>query len=307
MKREIKRVLILGNGYVGGMIFNHFRDRSVIYDKASQLLGGDGFAVYLKSRKDLDYHSRSALTQFINSHDIDIVINCAGFTGRPNVDECELKKWDCWNLNVVVPYSINTVCNETDTEYIHISSGCVYSGYNKDWGENDSPNFGLDATSSFYSKSKHAFEEVSNNCCVVRVRMPFDDTLSDRSYITKILKYDNLINYVNSKTYIPDLCRFIVDELILTSNNIRMSDIGILNFVNPDPLVTSDITSILDEYGDIKNNNWKFVPIDGIDITAPRSNCILDTSKLYKMFPNFEINSEKDAMIKACNNIKTSS
>jgi UDP-glucose 4,6-dehydratase len=255
---------------------------------------------FLKSRKDLDYGNDATLYKFILNNGITHVINCAGFTGRPNVDEGEQKKKLCWELNVKLPLKISNVCKTSGIDYIHISSGCIYSGYEKEFTETDEPNFGLFDNSSYYSKTKHAFETLNEYGCTIRVRMPFGNDLHERSYLTKILKYDNLVNYKNSKTYIPDLCNFI--EYIV-ENNISTNSIGVINFVNPEAQDTEFATEIMKAYG-FENKNWKFVDIKDINIIAPRSNCVLSIDKLRTMFPDFNIQTEGSAMDMALINTK---
>ena len=116
----------------------------------------------------------------------------------------------CYELNTFTPLRISNLCKTYGINYIHISSGCIYTGYEKQFTEEDAPNFGLfSKESSTYSKSKHAYELGCDYGLIIRVRMPFCDQLHDRSYLTKILKYNNLINQVNSKTYVPQLLDFI--------------------------------------------------------------------------------------------------
>jgi dTDP-4-dehydrorhamnose reductase len=279
-------VLILGAGYVGTELYTHSAKEHVNY--------------FLKSRKDLDYANDATLYKFILNNGITHVINCAGFTGRPNVDEGEQKKKLCWELNVKLPLKISNVCKTSGIDYIHISSGCIYSGYEKEFTETDEPNFGLFDNSSYYSKTKHAFETLNEYGCTIRVRMPFGNDLHERSYLTKILKYDNLVNYKNSKTYIPNLCNFI--EYIV-ENNISTNSIGVINFVNPEAQNTEFATEIMKAYG-FENKNWKFVDIEDINIIAPRSNCVLSIDKLRTMFPDFDIQTEGSAMDMALINTK---
>ena len=78
--------LILGKGYVGNHLYNHIKENTII-----------------KSRKELDYHNEDTLYTFLLNSDITTVISTVGFTGKPNVDECEDKKDECFNLNVLVP------------------------------------------------------------------------------------------------------------------------------------------------------------------------------------------------------------
>ena len=282
----MNNVLIIGAGYVGSQLFS-------LADKAKA-------TYFLHSRKTLDYTDQSALRKFLLNYNITHVVNCSGFTGRPNVDEGELKKKECWNLNVITPLAVSNTCKSLGINFIHISSGCIYSGYDKEFTEEDEPNFGLFNESSFYSKTKHAFETINDYGCTIRVRMPFSNSLHERSYITKILLYDNLINYKNSKTYIFDLCNFI--EYIVT-NNISANNIGIINFVNPEAKDTEYIVDRM-KFFELVNKNWKFVDIKDINIKAPRSNCVLKNAKLKRLFPDFYIRSESEALNEALTKIK---
>lgn len=282
----MNNVLIVGAGYVGIELFS-------LVDKLKA-------NYFIFSKKNLDYTNESVLRKFLLNNNITHVINCSGFTGRPNVDEGELKKKECWNLNVIIPITLSKTCKALDINFIHISSGCIYSGYEKEFTEEDEPNFGLYDTSSFYSKTKHAFETLNDYGCTIRVRMPFSDDLHERSYITKILKYDNLVNFRNSKTYISDLCNFI--EYIIV-NNIIVSKIGVINFVNPGAKDTEYIVNRMKLFG-YENKNWKFVDLEDIDIKAPRSNCVLSIDKLQKIFPDFYIQTEEAAINMALSSAK---
>lgn len=276
----MKKVLILGKGYVGSILFRSTKDTSDI-------------EYQVHSKESLDYSNLSVLNKYILNNDITHVVNCFGFTGRPNVDECETRKEECWNLNVVLPLKISRLCESLGIQYIHISSGCIYTGYDKVFKETDTPNFGLFDYSSFYSKSKHAFETMNSYGTVIRIRMPFGDELVDRSYLTKILKYNNIVDFVNSKTYIPNLCEFV--DLIIKNNH---TNIGVINFVNPEPLSTVQVVDML-KSNKLENPCWDFVSIDSLKLKAPRSNCVLSIDKLQTLFPDFKILSEKEAIAKA--------
>lgn len=279
-------VLILGAGYVGTEVYSFLRK--------------DNKKVFIRSRKELDYANQGTLRKFLGNNDIDYVINCAGFTGRPNVDEAELKKKECWELNVELPLAVQKSCDSFGANYIHISSGCIYSGYDKEWTEEDEPNFGMFGDSSFYSKSKHAYERLSKIGCTIRLRMPISDDFSPRNFITKIHNYDYLINFRNSKTYLPDLAYFLEHVI---SNNRSVNNIGPLNFVNTHAQDTKYLTERMKAYG-LGNDNWKFVDIKDINIIAPRSNCVLSTAKLHHLFPDFHMQSEAEAIESALTNIQ---
>ena len=123
--------LILGSsGYVGSKIF-HFLTRN-----ESEVLG--------ISRSEIDYTNPKVLKEFLRSKKPRFLINAAGYTGKPNVDACELAKADCLDGNSVLPGTIRQVCEELKITWGHISSGCIFSGRRSDgggWTEDDSPNF----------------------------------------------------------------------------------------------------------------------------------------------------------------------
>lgn len=279
MKKKV-RVLIVGNGYVGGYVF-------------AQLNANRDLSCTLESKATTDYTDEWTLREMLKLDRFDYLINAQGYTGRPNVDAAESDKEACWKYNVQVPVMFNKVCRELNVQPIHITSGCVFTGYDKAWNEADEPNFGVfNSDASFYSTSKHAFESVSDNGITIRIRMPFCDTLHERSYLTKIHKYNNLISAVNSKTYIPELVNFI--EQIIEEGR---TGYDVVHFTNPEPLETAGVVELMREAG-LENDNWSWVDIEELDLAAGRSNCILDTTKLKEEY-GFTMLTETEALKKA--------
>lgn len=275
-----QKVLILGKGYVGGYLL-------------AGMVKNPSIEVEALSKAELDYTDEYYLRDYMKEHRFDYLINAQGFTGRPNVDQAEEMKEDCWRYNVQVPLMFNTLCRELHVQPIHITSGCIFTGYDKCWTEVDEPNFGVfNPDASFYSTSKHAFESVSDNGITIRIRMPFCDILHDRSYLTKIHKYDNLIQAVNSKTYIPELVDFI--ETIVEDER---KGHDVVHFTNPDPLATTSVVDIMRGF-ELENLNWSWVDIEELDLAAGRSNCVLDTTKVKQEY-GYTISTEADALKKA--------
>ena len=74
----------------------------------------------------------------------DFVINCAGYTGKPNVDACETNKGECRKGNIELPKVISNACALVGIPWGHVSSGCIYTGNRLDgsgFTEEDPPNF----------------------------------------------------------------------------------------------------------------------------------------------------------------------
>lgn len=275
--------VIFGKGFIGNHIYNHLKNESDI-----------GFY----SRADIDYSNNDKLKKFLNEHkDIKFVINCCGYTGHPNVDACETNQQDCLFYNLNVPANINSVCIERKIQPIHVSSGCIYTGYNKDFTEEDAPTFGLfNKEASFYSKTKHLFEMACrnflNNITILRIRMPYTDTKEHKNYLYKILQYDNLIDNKNSITYVNDVGRF-VDFVI--KNQIK----GTYNVVNDGAVSASQVVELFKK-NDIKNDKWNFVDFKALKTRANRSNCILSNKKVKDLGFNFSdtLKSVEDCIIK---------
>jgi len=267
------RILILGKGYVGTTMSRKL---------------GSAYDVTILSKSDLDYTNRAKLFMYLTKQDnrYSYVINTCGYTGRPNVDACEDNKEDTWYYNVNVPINIQKTCKDVGVKLIHISSGCIYDGYEKDFEETDEPNFGLlTARSSWYSKTKHACEMtmMDRDVYIFRIRMPFCSTWSERNILTKLIKYNNVIDCKNSLTNLEDLCGFILYFLADLETD-KDHPYGIYNVVNPEPVYTSEITELLTNYG-LGNDSWNKISLEELYKTtkAHRSNCVLSDKKIHSL------------------------
>ena len=278
------KVLILGKGYVGGYVLASMAKNPTIDVEAL-------------SKADLDYSDEWELRNFLSTNKFDYLVNAQGFTGRPNVDQAEVEKEACWKYNVQVPLMLSRVCKDLNIQPIHITSGCIFTGYDKAWSEIDEPNYGVfNPDASFYSTSKHAFESVNDYGITIRIRMPFCDILHDRSYLTKIHKYDHLIQAVNSKTYIPDLVDFI--ETLVEDGRTGTDTV---HFCNPEPLDTGRVIDLMRGF-ELENLNWSFVDFEELGCKANRSNCTIDSTKVQEEY-GYALQTEAEALKKALANI----
>ena len=135
-------------------------------------------------------HALRPLLEFLRSEqDRRSSSTAAGYTGKPNVDACELDKAGTLAGNTLLPQTIAHACAAAGIPWGHISSGCIYSGakiaadgamrVEKDmtkpelhalaeekspailgFTETDTPNFSFrDLPCSFYSGTKALGEE----------------------------------------------------------------------------------------------------------------------------------------------------
>src|SRR5580693_8251656 len=80
------------------------------------------------SRKQADYTRFDVLLDFLKMKKPALVVNAAGYTGKPNVDACELHKADTLQGNTLFPQTVAQACTAARIPWGHVSSGCIYSG-----------------------------------------------------------------------------------------------------------------------------------------------------------------------------------
>lgn len=270
--------LIIGKrGYISNKLQNYF------LKKVSEEEYPPCFFYVLSPKNDrtghIDYNKIKSFI-FNNKHRLDGIINCFGYTGKPNVDACESIKEIVLEYNAVFPAKIARYSQQYDIPFLHISTGCLYTGQ-RVFSEQDVPNFCIGGDSgeySWYSATKEIGEKMLldlDKVWSLRIRMPFDQHFEPKNYLYKILTYDTLIDIPNSLTNINDLNRCIEHTLI---NKIPY---GVYNIVNSGSVNSRKITELFDKHG-IKKQ-WKF--FDDYDnfnkiIKTPRSNCILSNYKI---------------------------
>jgi dTDP-4-dehydrorhamnose reductase len=203
----------------------------------------------------------------------DIIINCIGATGRPNVDWCESHKPETYFANVHIPHLLAEHCKKHGIKLVHISSGCVYQGDNngKGWSEDDPPNF----EGSWYSWSKAVSERLLSgydDVLTLRIRMPIDSVPGERELVGKLLRYNKVIVAPNSVTIIDDF-------ITALEHLLRENATGIYNVTNPEPVTHQEILELYEELKG-KKLHKEYIDPAKLEVAAPRSNCILNTTKL---------------------------
>jgi 3,5-epimerase/4-reductase len=100
----------------------------------------------------------------------------------------------------------------------------------------------------------------------------------------------------NSMTVLPELLPILIDMVINNEN-------GTINLVNPGYINHNEILEMYKEIID-PNFTWNNMTLEEQDniLLAKRSNNILNTNKLEKLYPN--VNNIKDSIKNLFNNIK---
>ena len=266
--------IILGkNGYIAQAIIKELTSRDLSHIALSRT------DVDYINKCDFDLYVLKNFNRNILEGENIIVVNCAGYIGKPNVDACELAKADCVEGNVLFPAMLSQLCADRGYQYVHISSGCIYGGYEKHFTEEDAPNFDFQ-NGSFYSGTKALAEKVvienSPSSYIFRLRIPFDEYASPRNYLTKLMSYDTLLDAENSLSHRGDFAKYTID---LIGQKVPR---GIYNITNKGSVTTKDVVKLIKKYN-LSDKEFKFfknLNSFNKEITAPRSNCVLDTSKI---------------------------
>lgn len=148
------KIFVLGcNGMAGHMISLYFAE------KGHDVLG------FAKSKSSLvkcitgDALDTALLKEIIENGKFDSVINCIGVLNKAAEDNKALATF----LNSYLPHFLAEITEKTDTQVIHMSTDCVFSGKRGSYTENDFPD-----GETFYDRSKALGELCDNKNITLR-------------------------------------------------------------------------------------------------------------------------------------------
>jgi dTDP-4-dehydrorhamnose reductase len=262
--------LLGGSGYVGGAF--------------QALLRRKGMRFRNLRRSEVDYTDPGVLRSALLADKPEFLVNAAGYTGKPNVDACELHKAECLFGNAVLPGRIAAACEEAGVPWGHVSSGCIYSGAGPGGGgfsEDDAPNFTFRSNQcSFYSGTKGLGEEVlagHPGVFVWRLRIPFESVDNPRNYLSKLMRYSRLLEATNSISELNEFAEAALDCWA------RRLPFGTYNVTNPGRVTTREVVELIRRSG-VCDKQFDFFPSERDFMAAaaktPRSNCVLNPAKL---------------------------
>jgi dTDP-4-dehydrorhamnose reductase len=268
------------NGWIGG--------------KLIELLTAQGKTFHLAESRT---YNRESVVAEIEKYKPTHVLNAAGVTGRPNVDWCEDHKAETIRSNVIGCLNVADICAEKGIHHLLYATGCIfeYDAAHTIGGagflETDAPNF----HKSYYSHTKAMVEDMLSvfpTTCTLRVRMPISDDLSPRNFVTKIVKYDRVVDAPNSMTVLTELLPV---SLIMAERRLT----GIYNFCNPGAISHNEVLALYKKYVD-PSYTWNNFTLDeqAQILKAGRSNNTLDHTKLTNALPDVHIDEIHVAMEK---------
>lgn len=290
-------IILLGaSGYIGQAFATEMQKRNRPFKSVS--------------RSQMDYSKFDALLRFLRDTKPTFLINAAGYTGKPNVDACEVARADTLQGNTLLPQTIAQACAAAGVPWGHVSSGCIFSGakilengqtrVERDMShpelkklaetnpaaihgftETDEPNFSFrQSPCSFYSGTKALGEEAIagvGQSYIWRLRIPFDQFDNSRNYLSKVQRYSKVYDNVNSISHRADFVQACLD---LWESRAAF---GIYNITNPGFVTTRQVVKCIEKIlkparkFEFWENDEEFYHFAA---KTPRSNCVMDVSKL---------------------------
>ncbi len=256
---SIPKILIFGAGYVGQIFADRLQDAVLT---------------------NVDIADEEAVREVLEMYQPENVLNCAGKTGKPNVDWCESNKLPTFRSNTIGILVLAHVCAERGIHLTHLGSGCIFYGPSPDpagWRESDFGN-----PTAFYSRTKYAADLVLSelpNVAVARLRMPIDSVPGPRNLITKLASYPKIIDVENSVSVIDDLVNAVRQLMEKRAQ-------GIFHVVNEGTMKHRDLMALYHELVDPQHTN-EWIENDelvkqGLAVKG-RSNCILQSTRLREL------------------------
>ncbi len=264
------------------------------------------------SRRAFDYTRFDLLFDYVRRIRPSLVINAAGYSGRPNMDSCETERMVTFQANTLLPQTISRVCLMTNTPLGQVSSGCIYSGakvfeagqlrVERDlntpplrrlfdanperffgFTELDEPNCTFrHGPCSFLSGTKALAEESlrsNSQAYLWRLRIPFYHEDDPCNLLTKLRSYERIFDHITSLSHLEDYVKACLDLCE------KKAPYGTYNVTNPGAVTTRQVAHLIEqalhlprpfEFWDSDEEFYARVA------KAPRSASILDTSKLQR-------------------------
>jgi dTDP-4-dehydrorhamnose reductase len=284
-------ILLLGaSGYFGRAFAGELRRR--------------GHSFIPLTRRAFDYTRFDFLFEYLRNMKPVFLINAANYCGVPNEAGCETEREQAMSVNALLPQMIARVCSMTKIPWGHVSSGSIYAGgkviedgkerMEKDLGnpavrrlfaahpewfrgfsEADEANFSFrHPPCSFYSGTKALAEEAIHElgqCHIWRLRLPFNG--HDEPCNLLCQQPESMDDAINSLSHLEDCVKACLDLWEIRA------PFGIYNVTNPGAVAAREIVQGLPRAAQAPHGTGSQRP-HASPAKTPRSNCILDVSKL---------------------------
>lgn len=237
----MKKVLITGaNGLLGQKLVRIFSEQYQVTATGIEktFVGGDTKYHY----EILDITNASDCKEFLGNLSPEIIINAASLT---NVDACEIKKEECWNVNVKGLENLAKAAKRNMALMVHISTDYVFDGEDGPYSEDDRPN-----PLGYYGKAKLASENICRMTgvpfAIIRTSVLYGLGLEVKAnfflWLYNNLKAGKAINVVTDQYNTPTLVDDLAEGILRT---IDKSAYGLFHISGSEYINRFDFATIL--------------------------------------------------------------
>lgn len=252
---------------------------------------GTQFIPLLKNKHEIIpiYNTRAddvnAIEEIIQNNHPTHIISLIGRThgeGIDTIDYLELpgKLHENINDNLFSPMVLLQLCKKYGIHYTYMGTGCIFSGFDKEYNESDLPDFFGSSYSIVKGYTDRLMHLENDNVLNVRIRMPITNIDNSRNFISKICRYKKVCSVKNSMSVMPTLLPLLIEMM-------EDKKTGSINLTNPGSITHNEILEMYKQYVD-NSFIWRNFTIDEQNsiLRSQRSNNVLCTSKLQEWFPD---------------------
>ena len=249
---------------------------------------------FFTNRSNIDVTSKDNVKDFCQINNINVIINCAGYTA---VDKAESDEINADLINRKAVKKLSLVCQELNIKLVHISTDYVFDGKNfKPYCEEYKTN-----PQSVYGKSKLDGENEMikinpKNSIIIRTSWVY--SYYGNNFVKTMIRLGKekeslgvIFDQIGTPTYAKDLAKLILDILPKIDNQ----KVAIYNYSNEGVLSWYDFAK---EIMKMAKLNCKINPIETFEYPTPAIRphfSLLNKSKIKDKF-NIEIPYWKDSL-----------
>ena len=257
---------------------------------------------FFTDRTTLDISDKNAIQEFVNSNNINTIINCAAYTA---VDQAEDDEVNADKINHQAVKNIAMLSNEFGIKLIHISTDYVFDGKNfKPYNEDDTTN-----PQGIYGKTKLDGENIIKeynlkNSIIIRTSWVYSSF--GANFVKTMMRLGSerdslgvIFDQVGTPTYARDLAKAILDIV----PNINSEKVEIYNYSNEGVLSWYDFAR---DIMDIAKLECQVNPIETKEYPTPAARphySLLNKAKIKKDF-NITIPYYKDSLKECIEKLK---
>lgn len=221
------KILVTGsNGQLGRTIMDscYDADHEFVFTAHSLRPGNDGRV------RQLDITDREAVAQIIKDENIEIIINCAGYT---DVLKAETESLEAFSVNASAVSYLAEAARVNNALLIHVSTDYVFDGESSRPYKEDDPAYPV----SEYGRSKLAGEEavMASGCRYLIFRTAWLFSPYGRNFVRTILaksEQQPVLKVVCDQVGTPTYARDLVDAIFDVIGDGTVGKEGIYNYTN---------------------------------------------------------------------------